>query len=123
MADMGIPSHMRAEIDQHEAQLRDLANTAMTTYREHVEQDHGGEPAHCAQSMLVIGYMGLRIDPETLAVTQCADTLPQPLAYGLIAYLVEQLYVARRDASKAAAEITAATDQLKVLKARIEAAQ
>lgn len=123
MADMGIPPHMRAEIDQHEAQLRDLANTALTTYREHVEQDHGGEPAHCAQSMLVIGYMGLRIDPETLAVTQCADTLPQPLAYGLIAYLVEQLYVARRDASKAAAEILAVTEQLKVLKARIEAAQ
>lgn len=123
MADMGIPPHMSAAIDQQEAQLRDLANTALTQYREHVEQDHGGEPSPCAQSFLVVGYMGLRIDPETLVVTQCAETLPQPLAYGLIAYLVEQLYVARRDASKAAAEITAATDQLKVLKARIEAAQ
>ncbi|MDV7192627.1 hypothetical protein [Mycolicibacterium fortuitum] len=123
MADMGIPPRMRAEIDQHEAQLRDLANTAMTTYREHVEQDHGGEPSHCAQSMLVIGYMGLRIDPETLAVTQCADTLPQPLAYGLIAYLVERLYLAQRDAGRAAAEILATTEELKALKARFEAGQ
>lgn len=123
MADMGIPPRMRAEIDQHEAQLRDLANTAMTTYREHVEQDHGGEPSHCAQSMLVIGYMGLRIDPETLAVTQCADTLPQPLAYGLIAYLVERLYLAQRDASQSAAEILATTEELKALKARFEAGQ
>lgn len=123
MADMGIPPHVSAVIDQQEAELRDLANTALTKYREHVEQDHGGEPSHCAQSMLVVGYAGLRIDAESLTVRACDHALEQPLAYGLIAYLVEQLYVARRDATKAAAEIAAATDQLKVLKARIEAAQ
>lgn len=73
--------------------------------------------------MLVIGYMGLRIDPETLAVTQCAAKLPQPLAYGLIAYLVERLYLAQRDAGRAAAEILATTEELKALKARFEAGQ
>lgn len=118
-----IPPELIGHIDQQDATMRDLANAAMTKYREHVEQDHGGEPSHCAQSMLVIGYMGLRIDAESLTVRACDDALEQPLAYGLIAYLIEQLYVARRDASKAAAEIAAATDQLQVLKARIEAAQ
>ncbi len=118
-----IPPELIGHIDQQDAKLRDLANTALTRYREHVEQDHGGEPSHCAQSMLVIGYMGLRIDPDTLAVTAFDDTLDQPIAYGLIAYLVEQLYVAQRDARKAADEIMAATEQLNALKARIEAAR
>lgn len=118
-----IPPELIGHIDQQDAHLRDLANTALTRYREHVEQDHGGEPSHCAQSMLVIGYMGLRIDPETLAVTKFDDTLEQPIAYSLIAYLVEQLYVAQRNARKAADEITATTEQLNALKARIEAAR
>lgn len=118
-----IPPELIGHIDQQDAKLRDLANTALTRYREHVEQDHGGEPSHCAQSMLVIGYMGIKVDPETLAVTAFDDTLDQPIAYALIAYLVEQLYVAQRDATRAATEIMAATEQLNALKARIEAAR
>lgn len=118
-----IPPELIGHIDQQDAKLRDLANTALTRYREHVEQDHGGEPSHRAQSMLVIGYMGIKVDPETLAVTAFDDTLDQPIAYGLIAYLVEQLYVAQRDATRAATEIMAATEQLNALKARIEAAR
>ncbi|KLI05820.1 hypothetical protein [Mycolicibacterium senegalense] len=121
--DKWIPPHMSASIDQQDALLRNLADKALTDYREHVDRDHGGEPSHCAQAVLVLGFMGMRIDPEQLALVPHEDALQQEIAYGLIAYLVERLYVGQLDASKAAAEILTVSEELRALKARIEAAQ
>ncbi|GJJ24124.1 hypothetical protein [Mycolicibacterium mageritense] len=66
-------------------------------------------------------YMGLRLNHEIRELEEAGDCLPQALAYALLAYAVEQLYVKEREMARAAAEILTVTQELKALKAKFEA--
>ncbi|ORA24923.1 hypothetical protein BST13_33690 [Mycobacterium aquaticum] len=119
---MEMPPAMRSAVDQQEAMLRDLLNKAMATYREHAELDHEGEPNVCSQSLLVFDYMGMRVNAETASIEPAGHhPLPTHLAYALVAYAVERIYIGERDRARAAAEILAVSEELKALKADIEA--
>ncbi|GJJ23700.1 hypothetical protein [Mycolicibacterium mageritense] len=116
-----LPPFLRAQVDQQEAELRNLLNNAMDQYREHAEQDHDGEPNPCGQALVFLDQMGMMLDPERGQAVQAGPPLDRFLAYALIAYMVERLYVKEREMARAAAEILTVTQELKALKAKFEA--
>ncbi len=106
MAAPDLPPFLQAKVDQGDAELRDLLTEAMGHYRAHAEH-HDGTPTPCARGEVMIRHLGILGGSKPLG---------QHDALGLIAYMVERLFVLERELGRRCAELADLDQELTRLK-------